>query len=80
MAGFLHYRFGGLIFGGAYFRNFTVYGKEPGYNETSFVILRFHCTYFGSIIMVYICSLLQCNYCNQGHLNKIDQSARITGR
>ena len=22
--GFLHYRFGGLIFGGAYFRNFTV--------------------------------------------------------
>ena len=24
MEGFLHYRFGGLIFGGAYFRNFTV--------------------------------------------------------
>ena len=23
--GFLRYRFGGLIFGGAYFRNFTVY-------------------------------------------------------
>ena len=23
--GFLHYRFGGPIFGGAYFRNFTVY-------------------------------------------------------
>ena len=23
--GFLHYEFGGLIFGGAYFRNFTVY-------------------------------------------------------
>ena len=24
MAGFLHYKFGGLIFGGAYFCNFTV--------------------------------------------------------
>ena len=24
--GFLRYDFGGLIFGGAYFRNFTVYG------------------------------------------------------
>ena len=24
MEGFLHYDFGGLIFGGAYFRNFTV--------------------------------------------------------
>ena len=24
MEGFLRYRFGGLIFGGAYFRNFTV--------------------------------------------------------
>ena len=24
--GFLRLRFGGLIFGGAYFRNFTVYG------------------------------------------------------
>ena len=24
MEGFLHYRFGGLIFGGAYFWNFTV--------------------------------------------------------
>ena len=23
--GFLHYEFGGLIFGGAYFQNFTVY-------------------------------------------------------
>ena len=26
--GFLHYRFRGLIFGGAYFRNFTVHGNE----------------------------------------------------
>ena len=26
--GFLRYRFGGLIFGGAYFRNFTVYEME----------------------------------------------------
>ena len=25
--GFLHFRFGGLIHGGAYFRNFTVYGQ-----------------------------------------------------
>ena len=25
MEGFLHYRFGGVIFGGAYFRNFTVF-------------------------------------------------------
>ena len=25
MEGFLHHWFGGLIFGGAYFRNFTVY-------------------------------------------------------
>ena len=25
MEGFLHYRIGGFIFGGAYFRNFTVY-------------------------------------------------------
>ena len=25
--GFLRYRFGGLIFGGAYFRNFTVFYK-----------------------------------------------------
>ena len=24
MEGFLHYDFGGLLFGGAYFRNFTV--------------------------------------------------------
>ena len=27
--GFLHYEFGGLIFGGAYFRNFTVVFKPP---------------------------------------------------
>ena len=27
MEGFLRYEFGGLIFGGAYFRNFTVYFK-----------------------------------------------------
>ena len=27
MEGFLRYRFGGLIFGGAYFRNFTVFHK-----------------------------------------------------
>ena len=27
MEGFLRYRFGGLIFGGAYFRNFTVYHR-----------------------------------------------------
>ena len=26
--GFLRYEFGGLIFGGAYFRNFTVSGEE----------------------------------------------------
>ena len=26
--GFLHYRFGGLIFEGAYFRNFTVFNKH----------------------------------------------------
>ena len=26
--GFLHYRFGGRIFGGAYFRNFTVIKKS----------------------------------------------------
>ena len=26
--GFLRYRFGGLIFGGAYFRNFTVCGNK----------------------------------------------------
>ena len=25
MEGFLHYQCGGLIFGGAYFQNFTVY-------------------------------------------------------
>ena len=25
--GFLHYEFGGLIHGGAYFRNFTVFSK-----------------------------------------------------
>ena len=42
-----------------------IYGQEPGYNKTSFVILRFHCTYFGSVIMV--CSLLQCDYCSRGH-------------
>ena len=29
--GFLRYRFGGLIFGGAYFRNFTVCMKERQY-------------------------------------------------
>ena len=55
-----------------------IYGKKPGNNKTSFVILRFHCTYFGSIIMV--CSLLQCDYCSQGHWDKIDQSARIIYR
>ena len=27
--GFLLYEFGGLIFGGAYFRNFTVFTKDP---------------------------------------------------
>ena len=26
--GFLHYEFGGLIFGGAYFQNFTVYERR----------------------------------------------------
>ena len=26
--GFLHYEFGGLIFGGAYFQNFTVYERH----------------------------------------------------
>ena len=31
MEGFLRYRFGGLIFGGAYFRNFTVYGYSYTY-------------------------------------------------
>ena len=38
-AGFWHYHFGGLIFGGAYFWNFTVfiiwpfhYGPEPAIN------------------------------------------------
>ena len=28
--GFLHYQFGGLIFGGAYFRNFTVSNETAG--------------------------------------------------
>ena len=28
--GFLHYEFGGLIFGGAYFRNFTVFFNFHG--------------------------------------------------
>ena len=28
MEGFLRYRFGGLIFGGAYFRNFAVTEKK----------------------------------------------------
>ena len=32
--GFFHYRIGGLIFGGAYFRNFTVY------EETCFEFFR----------------------------------------
>ena len=60
--------------------NGEIYGKEPGYNKTPFVILRFHCTYFGSIIINMVCSLLQCDYCTWGHLDKIDQSARITGK
>ena len=33
--GFLCSKFGGLIYGGAYFQNFTVYAKEPKYNKTS---------------------------------------------
>ena len=33
--GFLGYKFGGLIHGGVYFQNFTVYAKEPKYNKTS---------------------------------------------
>ena len=28
MEGFLRYEFGGLIFGGAYFRNFTVFATQ----------------------------------------------------
>ena len=28
MEGFLRYEFGGLIFGGAYFQNFTVYSGQ----------------------------------------------------
>ena len=34
--GFLHYRFGGLIFGGAYFQNFTVSqitDPDPGHTK-----------------------------------------------
>ena len=37
MEGFLHYRFGGLIFGGAYFRNFTVYQLI---NASCFLVLH----------------------------------------
>ena len=35
MKGFLHYRFGGLIFGGTYFRNFTVYNDRSFLNRRS---------------------------------------------
>ena len=35
MEGFLRYRFGGLIFGGAYFRNFTVYDELTFWNRRS---------------------------------------------
>ena len=35
MEGFLRYRFGGLIFGGAYFWNFTVYDEQSFLNGRS---------------------------------------------
>ena len=40
--GFLHYWFGGLIFGGAYFQNFTVFHMRT--NHT--IIVCFSCEYF----------------------------------
>ena len=36
--GFLRYEFGGLIFGGAYFRNFTVSNKEETSLSNSIVV------------------------------------------
>ena len=38
MAGFLRYEFRGLIFGGAYFRNFTVSKKEETSLSNSTVV------------------------------------------
>ena len=40
MEGFLRYRFGGLIFGGAYFRNFTVYDERSFLNRRSTTVLN----------------------------------------
>ena len=39
--GFLRYRFGGLIFGGAYFRNFTVFGFALVKSSYSNLLLPF---------------------------------------
>ena len=43
MEGFLHYRFGGLIHGGAYFRNFTVaynkYLSKPSFFSDKLSVL-----------------------------------------
>ena len=43
--GFLRYRFGGLMFGGAYFRNFTVCGSLKDvvvYERLSHMEVRLH--------------------------------------
>ena len=41
MEGFLHYRFGGLIFGGAYFRNFTVIFNNHVLNEANYDVKNY---------------------------------------
>ena len=45
--GLLRYGFGGLIHGGAYFRNFTVFGKVLNYTQLFF----FWATHFGKRIL-----------------------------
>ena len=44
MEGFLRYKFGGLIHGGAYIRNFAVYGNSPGVSSLREIAQIYHLT------------------------------------
>ena len=46
--GFLRYRFGGLTFGGPYFRNFTVHSGTSLLYEKCIINLDFHVRHFGA--------------------------------
>ena len=46
--GFLRYRFGGLTFGGPYFRNFTVRSGTSLLYEKCIINLDFHVRHFGA--------------------------------